>query len=315
MTAVSPGVGWIPIEYGSDVLKKVTQTSAVEEFGQPVPMTSETKYTPRSGGMTAAVTAKSGSYTEDTGTLDQVLLTAQKFTGAVRIAEEDLNDSLPDIINTRMADWGTSYAKLFDNACLAVTAAQSGVTVPFASLYYQLTQADSGTGYSANANLTQTGTGGTTYDKLSVAVGVVETGDYWDDGDALVVAHPSFKKKLRGIKDSQNRPIFQESASGIPGGATGHTTATLFGYPLRWSLGARTSAVATPTPAGNPLLIICNRMFMLRGVRSGPEYFNIDGNVGLGALTDETIIKMRSRRAFQIGHENAFSVLEDTTGV
>ena len=90
----------------------------------------------------------------------------------------------------------------------------------------------------------------------------------------------------------------------------GRTADTIFGYRAHWSLGAKTSAAPTSTPTGNPLLIFCNPMYLLLGVRSGPESVFIDGRNGLAALTDESILKMRSRRAFAPGMEQAFSILE-----
>ncbi len=306
---------WIPEEFGSDVITKVRQVSALEAFAQRVPMATQTRSTPRSGGVGTGIVAKGGTYAEDTNTNDQVILNVQKFGQAVRIAEEDIDDSLADIINTKMSDWSTAYAKGLDNAGLAVTAAKGTSGCAFDSVYYQLTQTDASTGYQANANLVQSGSGGTTYSNLSKVLGLVESGDYWDEGNALIVAHPSYKKKLRNILDSSNRPIFQEGSNGFPGGGQGATPDRVFGYDVHWSLGARTSAVPTATPSGNPLFIVCNRQFLLLGIRSGPESVFIDGRNGLAALTDESILKMRSRRAFALGHENAVAIHEDTTGV
>jgi hypothetical protein len=79
---------------------------------------------------------------------------------------------------------------------------------------------------------------------------------------------------------------------------------------VHWSLGAKTSAAPTSAPTGNPLLIIGNPMYLLLGVRSGPETIFIDGRNGLAALTDESILKMRARRGFAPGVEQAFSILE-----
>lgn len=305
---------WIPEEFGSEVIQKVQQISAVEAYAQKIPMKSQTRSTPRSGGVDVAIVGKGGTYGEDTTANDDVVLSAQKFARSVRIAEEDIDDSLADILNAKMKDWGTAYAKSLDNACLGVTASKSTTTCAFDSLYYILGQNDSSTSYTANSNLTQTGTGGTTYDNLSTAAGIMEAGDYWDDDTALWICHPSFKKKLRQIKDGQGRPIFNESSNGTAGGAQ-NVPDRIMGYAVKWSLGARTSATPTNRPTGNPLAILCNPMYMLLGVRSGPESVFIDGRSGLSALTDESILKMRARRAFAPGVEQAFSILEDTTGI
>lgn len=304
---------WIPEEFGSDVITKVRQMSALETYAQRVPMGSQTRSTPRSGGVDIDIIAKGGTYGEDTNANDDVILSAQKFGRAVRIAEEDIEDSLADIVNTKLMDWATSYAKGLDNACLAVTAAKATTGCKFDSMYYQLSQTNATTSYTANANITKSGTAGTTYDGLSTAAGLVEESDYWEEGSALWIAHPRFKKKLRGIKDDNNSPIFNESSNGSPGGAQ-NVPDTIMGYPVKWSLGARTSATPTAKPTGNPLAILCVPQFLLLGIRSGPESVFIDGRNGTSALTDESLLKMRARRGFNIGIEHAFSIYEDNSG-
>lgn len=306
---------WIPEEFGSDVITRVNQNSAVEAWAQRIPMSTQTRSTPRSGGVGVGMVSKGGAYTEDTSPNDEVTLHVQKFGKAVRIAEEDIGDSLANIINTKMSDWGTSYAKCLDNASFAVTAAKGTSGCAFDSIYYILTQSDATTGYTANDNLTKSASGGITYDDLSLVFGDVEGGDYWDEGNLVVVAHPSYKKKLRGIKNTNGDPIFQEASAGTAGGGQGRSPDRVFGYQAHWSLGARTSAAPTSTPSGNPLLIVANTQLLLLGVRSGPESVFIDGLGGLAALTDESILKMRSRRAFALGHQQAVAVLEDTSGV
>lgn len=304
---------WIPEEFDSQVIMKIKQMSAVEAYAQRIPMKSQTRSTPRSGGVDIDIIPKGGTYGEDTNANDDVILSVQKFGRAIRIAEEDIEDSLADIVNTKLMDWATSYAKGLDNACLAVTASKSTTGCKFDSLYYQLSQTNATTGYTANANITKTGSAGTTYAGLSNAAGKVEEGDYWDEGSAFWIAHPRFKKKLRNIVDNNNRPIFNESSNGTAGGAQ-NVPDTIMSYPTRWSLGARTSATPTAKPTGNPLAILCVPQFLLLGVRSGPESVFIDGRSGLSALTDESILKMRSRRGFNIGIEFAFSVYEDDSG-
>ncbi len=135
---------------------------------------------------------------------------------------------------------------------------------------------------------------------LSIAI------DTWMPG-VVVIAHPSFKGAFRGMVDDNGRPIFVEGQ--------GNAGSTLFGYPVRWSTGARTSATATSRPTGNPLLIVGQRDALMLGVRSGPESVVIDGKDGASALTDETILKMRARRGFGVAYADAFAVLEVTAGV
>lgn len=308
---------WIPIEYSSDVIQKVKQTSAVEAYGQEVLMSTNKRSTPRDSGADVDHTAKGGAYQEDTNTNDEVDLNAQKFTRAFRIAEEDLTDSLANIINSKQNAWSTAYAKKLDNACFGVTAAKTGTGMAFDSLYYLLTQTDNATGYTANANIT-TSAALPTYAEYNASCGVYEAGDYYDEGETIVIAHPDYKQSLRGVLDSSNRPIFQESSGGFPGGGQGRTPAMVFGYPVKWSLGARLNATPSAKPTGHPLMIFCNPMYLLLGKRTTnptnpqgtPEFQVIPPNI---SLTDEAVLKGRARRAFAPGVEQAFSILVDVS--
>ncbi|MEU1787108.1 phage major capsid protein [Streptomyces sparsogenes] len=296
---------WIPEEDSSEVIMRVNQVSAVEALASPEPMKSNTKSIPRSAGVGVGVVDKGSAYGEDTSTNDDIVLTAKKLGKAIRIAEEDIDDSLANILATKMKDWATSYAKLIDNATLAVTAAV-GTGVPFESVYYTLSQTNSGLGYTANDNITLTGSGGVKYDNLSSTLGDLEGGDYFDPSSVVVIAHPSFRAKFRGVKDDQGLPIFVQGLAGTPD--------TLFTHPVRWSLGAKTSPTATDAPGGNPILVIVNRDYLRLGRRSGPESVFIDGRDGVSALTDESILKMRARRGFALGHPKAAAILVNDSG-
>jgi HK97 family phage major capsid protein len=292
---------WIPEEYEtSKVIARINQISVVEAVASRIPMGSDTKHVPRSAGMGVEVIDKGGAYGEDVSVNDDVLLYAKKFGKALRIAEEDIDDSLVNVIESKMRDWGVSYAKVIDNACLAVTAAP-GTGVPFQSLYYLLSQTDATLSYTANSNITTAGTGGATYDDFSTTIGLLESSDYYDAATTLAIAHPFFKKSLRGILDSQDRPIFIEGLAGTPD--------TIFSVPIKWSLGAKTSPTATSTPGGRPIMAFVSTDLMLLGIRSGPESVYIDGRDGLSALTDESLLKMRARRGFVYGHPAGAAIL------
>jgi HK97 family phage major capsid protein len=291
---------WIPEEYDSEVIQRITQTSVVEAVANRIPMTSDTRHAPRSAGMGVEVIDKGAAYGEDTSLNDDVVLTAKKFGKVVRIAEEDINDALPNTLAVKMKDWGISYAKILDNACLGVTAVP-GVGVPFQSLYSLLHTTDATLGYTADSNITTAASSGATYDDYSTAIGNVEAGDYYDPATMLAIAHPTFKKSMRGIKDGQQRPIFIEGLAGTPD--------TIFGVPIRWSLGARLHATATSAPTGRPLMAFASTDLMLLGIRSGPESVFIDGRDGTSALTDESLLKMRARRGWAYGHPAGASIL------
>jgi hypothetical protein len=342
---------WIPVEYGAQVIQKVTQHSAVETFGQEVMMTSNSRYVARDQGVVAGLVAKGASY--DLGALgqqndndnveDSVLLTAGKWGTQINIAEEDIMDSLADIINSKSNAIGTALAKVYDNVALGVNAAPGSTNAQTNSVYWGLTHTDpfsggSGTGYtggvaSGTGNYWNTGLGSfgkPTYTNLSSALGSVEVGDYFNEEDMICIAHPYYRQALRGIVDGQSRPIFQESSGGFPGGGQGATPDLIFRIPVFWSLGAvvttaptsqfvvpnyNTSGSAVVGQAGNRLLVFCNRLYLLAGKRTtnpnnpaGTPEFQIVPPMYSG--TDTTILRGRMRRAFSMGTEFAFSVLE-----
>ncbi len=306
MAAVTYTSGWIPEEHSGNVIQRVRRSSAAEMFFRRETMTSKTKSVPRDAGIDSEIVEKSGTYAEDDSTNDDVVLTARKFGKAVRIAEEDEGDALPDTLNSKREGWAGAYARHLDNACLAVTAASNGTTIPFTSLYRALRNENGNGGYGSGDNLTQTGTGGVTYDNLNTAFGLYEDGDYFDEARTVVIASPAFKQKLRGVKDDNNDPIFVQGQQGDAG-----TPDTIFGYRVAWSQGAKTSATAVHNPSGNPLMVIGNRDYAILGIRSGPE--SMIAGPEAAFLTDETLLKMRSRRGFAVGEHGAWSILEDNS--
>lgn len=295
---------WLVEEQGSDVIRVVSQTSVIETEAAPEPMRSYTKTIPRSGDVTVDVVPKGSAYGEDVGTVDEITITARKFGKVMRLAEEDLEDELVDILNEKKTAWASAYAVTIDNACLGTNAAANGTTVPFTSVYQAVRSADASVGYTANANYVATGGTGApvTYANLRALVARWEASPFFDPNQALAIAHPSFKDAFRGIVDNQGRPIFVDPTSGAP--------AQIFGYNMKFSLGAKTNATATNKPTGNPFIALGNRNLLRLGKRSGPESVVIDGRNGTSALTDETLLKMRARRGFAVGDVRGWSVLE-----
>lgn len=294
---------WLPIEWDETVIQRVNKASAVEGFGRQVLMTSDSKRVLRSAGLTVGTGA---TYSSDNSTNDYVSLDAVKFTGQFIVDEDDLSDadSVVNAIQVKSADWAANYANIFDNSCLAVTGAANGTTVPFTSVYKAVRTTNSATSYTADANLVSwNGTSSAGYDKFSDTLRLVEVGQHWDIGRSLVIAHPTFRSSFRITKDNNGMPVFVQGVAGTPD--------TLFGVPVAWSLGAKTSQTASVSPGGNPLLIFCgNTDLLIRGDRMGPEAL-ID-RARAHDSTDETALKLRVRRGFAVGNENGFAVLEKT---
>lgn len=294
---------WIPLEWDSEVIQRVLKNSAVEATAQRHVMHTATKRVLRSSGLDVT---DGKQYSTDSSDLDYVVLTAKRFMARVAVDEEDLADAamIVDVLGQRGSEWAISYANIFDNACLAVTAAPATTGVPFTSVYKSIRTTNSATSYTADDNyVSWNGTASAAYDKFSETLRLVEVGQYWDPAGSLIIAHPGYRDAFRRTKDDQNLPIFVQGTAGTPD--------TLFGVEIFWSRGAKTSPTMTQAPVGGDLLIFCGDRSLLKlGVRSGPET-RVDVSRAHDDF-DDTAVKFRTRRGFQIGHEKAFAVLENT---
>jgi len=139
------------------------------------------------------------------------------------------------------------------------------------------------------------------YLSMSRAIGIYEQGDFFDDGNSVIIAHPFYKQACRDLLNLNGDPVL------VVGGK--NQGDTLLDYPVEWSLGCKVSTAATPSPTGNPIFVVGNKSHLIVGRRSGPESFVADPQT-VGFATDETKLKVRARRAFAIGHPGAFAAYE-----
>lgn len=304
---------WIAEEKGSDVLQQIMFSSVMERIGSHVPMRTNKFDVPRDGGVSVGVVAKSASYSESAATNDDIVLTAVKFGSAVRIAEEDIEDTSINILDIKKKAWARQYAKMFDNATLGTTAAV-GAGVPYTSLYLSLITADTNASYTASANYTSAAPSAFGYTNLSNTMGLVESGNFFDDSQMCWVAHPAFKAYVRNITGltyngaasgttSNGQPVFVDGreGDGLP--------PTILGYPVYWTQGAKTSATALSNPGGDSLLFFGNKDYLLVGDRTPVESMVAGADSGPAFLTDEALLKVRTRKGYGTGFPQAFSVL------
>lgn len=309
--------GWLPEANSSNVITRINATSAVEAVGNHEPMSVDTLRIPRMGTVGVSLIPKGTAFPESTGSNDSILLDSQKLGQAVRLAIEDLDDSPLPIIEKKKIAWAGDYARYFDNACLGVNAVQNGTTIPFTSVYKAVTTVDASVGYTASANHMSTATTGLLdYDKLAVFLSAIEGGIYFDEANMVVIAHPDFKGLLRAVKDTDGQPLFVDTRSGSG------LVNSILGYEIRFTVGAKVTALPSSSPAGaggakgvagNPLMIAVRKDLLIVGDRSNPESVVIDGRDGLSALTEETILKLRARKAFALGDPRGAYVLERVT--
>jgi HK97 family phage major capsid protein len=210
----------------------------------------------------------------------------------MHVSEEDLNDSLPDVLTVYKREWASRWARKFDNACLGVNIATDGTDVaPFTSLYAAINW---------TTNRIQTG-GALSYDDINNALGIAEDSSKFDAANTVWMAHPKMLKEIRGMVKGNSDLVLPDPLAGTPG--------SLFGYPLVVSYGAATSAAATDTPTGNALLIVGNRQMLINGVRGGVEsVVSRDAEF----TKDGVLLKTRIRRGFAVADADAFAIVEKT---
>ena len=284
--------GYILEEQGSSVIQALQANSAVEAFARREAMASRTKSVPRFVADAPEVVAEGSTIPEATATLDEVILTAKKYAKIFHVSEEDINDSLVDVLNTYKVEWASKFARKYDNACLGVNVVADGEdAAPFTSLYASINW---------NTNRIQTG-GALSFADINNALGIVEDSDKFDAANTVFMAHPKMLAELRGMVDGTGQLVLPNPIAATPG--------SLFGYPLVVSYGAATSATATANPTGNPLLIVGNRQMLINGVRGGVEsVVSRDAEFS----KDGVLLKTRIRRGFAVADADAFAIVEKT---
>ena len=287
--------GYILEEQGSTVIQDLIANSAVERFARREAMASRTKSVPRFVGDAPVVVAEGAEIPASNPTLDEIVLTARKYAQLMHISEEDVNDQLVDTLSVYKREWASRFARKYDNACLGVTAAADGDDgQPYTSLYRAISPG------AAGANLI-TATTALTYAQLNNALGIVEDSNKFDSANTVWMAHPKMLKEIRGMVKGNQDLVLPDPLAGTPG--------SLFGYPLVISYGAATSAAATDSPTGNPLLIVGNRQMLINGVRGGVEsVVSRDAEFA----RDGVVLKTRVRRGFAVADADAFAIVEKT---
>lgn len=291
-TDLTEANGFIPEENGSQVIQAITQNSAIEAYARREAMSSRTKSVPRFVADAPEVVAEGIAIPEAAATLDEVVLTAKKYAKIFNVSEEDVNDSLVDVLNTYKTEWASRWARKYDNACLGVNVAADGTdTAPFNSLYASINW---------NTNRIQTG-GALSFADLNDALAIVEESQYFDAANTVFMAHPKMLGHLRGMVDGTGQLVLPNPIAATPG--------SLFGYPLVVSYGAAVSAAATDAPSGNPLLIVGNRQMLINGVRG-----TVESAVSRDAdfSKDGVLLKTRVRRGFAVAEPDAFAIIEKT---
>lgn len=289
---------WIPIPLAGEVEGTVIQESVVGRVGRRRPMTSDSQEFPR---LLGSSVNGGTDLTENTYDGSKVTLYSYQFNGKDSLDEDEVEDSAANAFVAYSFEWLNQAMVAFDNSALGVTGARSSTATdkrPYTSVYKAVITNDTDAAYTANTNLVQ---GAATYAKLSETFSKIESGRFWRDSDIVVIAHPSLRYSLRGLEDDQHRPIFIEAGGVV-------VQDSLFGKPIEWSLGAKTSSSFDMTEAGNPLLIAVNRQYLVYGPRIEPQSRIIPASMNPSALTH--VMQHRMRRGAALTVPQAAAVFE-----
>jgi hypothetical protein len=307
---------WQPIYWDDQVVGRAFQPSAImENAGRTINMRSIQHDVPR---YADAAIGGGSQLTEGTANGDVKPLYDWQYNGKETLDEAQLEDSPADTLSAVSYEWLNSLHIAYDNASIGVTAGRSTTVSnyrPYDSIYYTVTQNDTTTGYTGNANLIKgtLSTGG--YANLNNTLGLVENTKFYDMQNAVAILHPSLRSRLRGILDSNNRPIFVESSNGTAGGGV-RPQYELFGTPVAWSFGAITTSggylgnVGGSSVPWHPLVVFANKRHLVRGVRIEPQAQFINANINLNAL--EHTVQHRARLGFTLTIPQSAAILEVT---
>lgn len=300
---------WVPVDVEALAAGRDLQQSAIFNVARRRNMTTKQVDVPRF----ANADVNGGStLTDETHAADAVSMYDYLYNGKFVVDEAEFEDSPADAVEQYVSEWMNSFHMKFDNACIGVTAARSATEStkrPYTSIYKAVTTNDNSgaVSYTANSNLTQTGTGGLTYSNMNSALGKAENTEFWSPDSGVVIIHPGLLQSIRGVLDSSNRPIFVESSAGMAGGGV-RPQYSLFGYPAVFSYGSKTSSSYDMAETGNKLIVFVNKQYLVRGDRVAPQSRFIDANINTSSL--QHVVQTRARQGFVLTIPHAASVLE-----
>ena len=288
---------WLPVQTASGVVGTQVEPSAImSALGAPRDMSgTDVLQVPT---LLGADVAQGETLTEDTNDGGKATMYAATFNGKQSLSEREVEVTAKngsDAFASYDYAWLNKFHMAFDNAALGVSAARSATDSnnrPFSSVYYEVV---------TNAN-SMYEAGALTYDNGNELLGRLEGSQYGSGSTVVIFAHPGLKQSLRGIKDSQNRPIFIDGAKVVAD--------TLFDVPVYWTKGAKVtpSHAQVLTGTGNKLMIAVNTQYAAWGQGAAPAHRLIPASMNPLALAH--VLQHRAVEGFVLTVPGAASILE-----
>jgi hypothetical protein len=321
--SVNPG-SWIIEDYASGLVTRFRNVSAWEAAsGRTEPMKVDSKQIAIDTDASVEVTQKGQTYNLDTGGGTTVQLDAAKLTHASSYDEEDRSDAAAwqDITNSKKQAATSNLAILYDNLALGVTGAQviGSKTAPFESAYHALANYNSGSNIltMSVSGFAGAGTSKLLNDALSNAQDIYEDSP-WASEDMVWVLSSAFKKYLRQMDATGKNGVnwYVPPLGGDPqtvrAGQQPINQGVIGGTRAYFTRGARLTAAGTYVPPvgagakgslGNAFALLAPARMLAVGNRDALRSQFLDslnGNGGIGALSDTDYLKMRVRKAARL---------------
>ncbi|MEK5148773.1 phage major capsid protein [Psychrobacillus sp. FSL K6-4615] len=249
--------GSIPKEQGTLVLKDFMTQSAVTRLAKYEEMTKpEKEFTYLASGPGAYWVGEGEKIQTSKATWLKATMKSKKLGVIIPVSKEFLRYSVTDFFTQMRPAIAEAFAIKFDQAALF------GVDSPF------------GTGVSVFEKATTAGNilthddAGNLYDELNGLMALVEDGD--KDVDGFTTTR-RFRQKLRGTKDNQGLPIFND--------ATGGATQQALGLPIGY-------VDSKSWDYAKALLIAADWDYTRYGIPQGMEY-KISEDATLSTIVDE----------------------------
>lgn len=329
--SVNPG-DWIIEDYASGLITRFENVSAWDvAAGRTETMRVNSKHIARDTDAEVEVTQKGQTYNLDTEGVDTIQLDAAKLTHASSYDEEDRSDAAAwqDITTAKKRTATSNLAVLYDNLSLGVTGAQviGSKTAPYESAYHAVAAnaasnivTMSVTAFNSNSKALN--------DALSNAQDIVED-SAWASEDLIWIISPAFKKYLRAMdatgKNGMNWYVAPLGGNPDIAGRQPIQRGNIGGIPAYFTRGARLTAAGTYQPPvgvgakgslGNAFGLLVPAQQVIKGNRTPLESQFLDslnGNGGIGALSDTDYLKMRIRKASKLGQPLAAAIVEIIT--
>jgi HK97 family phage major capsid protein len=193
--------GEVPSEQGTLMLKDFMTQAAITKLAKYEPMTKpEKKFTYLADGPGAYWIGEGERIQTAKATWLEATMKTKKLGVIIPVSKEFLRYTVSDFFAKMRPAIAEAFAIKFDQAALYGTGSPFGTGV---SVFEKI---------QASGNTVELNSLGNLYDELNSVMALVEDGDKDVDGFTTI---RKFRKNLRGAKDGQGNPLFNDANSGV----------------------------------------------------------------------------------------------------